>query len=132
LILINNLVIITTMILILRTLLFIFLWISCCAALSYILGCMSNSFYNKPIKKNRKNSIKNMSNIFLTFTVACAILCFGLLYSFEILSIHTFIQFYVLSIFITLAISEKIYIVSFVQQTLQPCSQPILDQLSRI
>ena len=121
------------MLILIRTLLFTVLWISCCASLSFILGCMNNSLYSKKsLKENKKNGIKNRARILSTFLVAAAILSFGLLYSFEILTIQTFIQFYILSIFLTLAISEKIYILSFVKQTLQPCSQPVLEELSRI
>ena len=120
------------MFILIRTLLFTVLWISCCAAISFILGCMNNSLYNKSLKKNRINATYNTIRIVLTFLVACSLLCIVLLYSFEILTIKTYIQFYLLTIFLTLAISEKIYILSFVQQTLQPCSQPLLNELSRI
>ena len=120
------------MLILLRTLLFTVLWFSCCAAISFILGCMNNSLYNKSMKKNRINSKYNIVRLLTTFLVACSVICFGLLYSFDILTIRTYIQFYLLTIFLTLAISEKIYVLSFVQQTLQPCSQPVLEELSRI
>lgn len=120
------------MLILIRTMLFTLLWISCCAALSFILGCMNNSLYKNSVKENRQNGNKNRVHILTTFLLASGILSFGILYSFEILLIQTFIQFYLLTIFLTLAISEKIYVLSFVQQTLQPCSQPVLEELSRI